>query len=530
MRIILHMRRSIVSSLFKVIRAQFGCIVLRELLLGACVLLMTAFTSVAYASHYVVTYKGGISYFTPDAPYAPYQLHYSLNKFGQWAGGGLLVGSLNPLAPPTEGTVYCSGQIQSTLTWTLDPGEKTLAPTPSVIIVKQNVSVSFNADTGQWDDGIGQSSTDSNRSGISASDYVVISSPGNKVNMKVVDPTVDAVGNLHPPSASVAFSDSVIVPHIVLSGTTAFPHSHPNPCPHILVGQQLSARVNLGIPTDPNMHPNYIWSTSGGHPFAAYTAGSVGKVVPWRPLNSAQTNFFFAGETIGPSSVETIQCTATVKAGGQRLCVPLTAMVNLDEPDFSFSSATGIAQLIPLGAPNKLALCSRGYDHPSEIAFTGSVTTPSQYGGGGVFFFAQLIDPNRVETFQDGSQYLPPGSNSYGLDKGYPYPFDSPGTFPANGQKIVAHYESWISLARKNNGYPETGAAVNVCASMYLMYRPPGANICDVPLACISWCWGGVATYKNRKWVLSSSSVQSDPPFKTPYHPTWNLVNSNTGS
>ncbi len=264
------------------------------------------------------------------------------------------------------------------------------------------------------------------------------------------------------------------------------------------------------------------------------TLGDRSYVLPWVPSNTSQTGFYFAGSTSGASTKETVQCTASVTAGGQVLTIPLASQVMLDPPNNKMSSVTGSAQLLPAGNPTELALYgfTIGYagDHTCGIAFPSSVTTPSQYGGGGVFFFAQLIDPSRIETFQNGSQYLPPDNNQWGLDNDYPYPFDPPGTFAANGQTINAQDEPWVTLTRVNNGSPETGATVSDSARMYLMYRPPGPNVCDVPIAYVSWSWGGTATYTNSAWALSSGSVQGNGSLPTCFHPTWTLVNSNTGS
>lgn len=527
-----------VSSRFKLIPIRFGSVrfgssPLRRFVPGLCGFMMVLFPSVASASHYEVTYQGGISYFKPNAPYAPYQTPYSLNGSKQWVGRGLLVGSKgNPPGPPTEGAVSCSGAIIATLTWTLDPGEQQLATPPSTIIVKQNISVSFSADAGNWDDGIGQSGGSPNNSGITTSNYVVISNPGNQVVMNGVNPTVQAQGNSDPPSDSVSFSDNVIVPQIVLSGTTAFSG---DPLPHILVGQQLSAQVNLGLTPDPNTPSTYGWACSGGHPFARYSTGTEGTVQPWTPPNASNTSFYFAGETSGSSATESVQCTVSATVAGQVLSIPLSASVTLDPPAMSMACQTGSVLLLPDGAPTALVLAGRTDGYAGNgicgIVFPSSVTTPSQYGsGGGVFFFAQLIDPNRVETFQDGSHYSPPVNGQWGLDNAYPYPFDPPGTFAANGQTINAQDEPWVTLTRTNNGSPENGATASDSAKMYLMYRPPGAHVCDVPLAYVAWGWGGTATLTNGTWVLSSPSVQGNASVPTCFHPTWMQVNSNSGS
>lgn len=481
--------------------------------------------SFARASHYEVTYSGGAASYAPTSPSPPYQVPYSLTGTNNsWGGGG------NPAkeggtGKPTPGSVTCSGSIVATLTWKLDPGERTLAPTPSLILVAETVNLTASGDSWNLEDGFGDNATAPGAGSLTHTGYAVVSNPGQTVILGGVTPFGQAQASVMSPSCTVNYFDTVIIPSLNLTGTTSF---QGDLSPHLLVGQQLTAVAGVGVSADAGTSPQYSWSSTGGHPFSGYQYGQTGKVLPWIEKSSTAHPYFSGETSFVLHDPITIKCLVDMTAGGQALSIPLSATFTLDSPTSQMDPvATGTVQIA--GATDALRLILTGLTQGAYgngncgIYFPSTATTPAGFGGDGDFCFAQVIDPVRVETI-NGQQETVPGDGEWGLDNAFPYNYEPQQTYPANGQVINGQDEPWISLSDPF----ETAASASDQAEMFLMYRPPGSNACWVPLRQVPWSWSGSATLSGLNWTLSNYSVSPNPAsISTCFHPTWTLVHTN---
>ena len=85
------------------------------------------------------------------------------------------------------------------------------------------------------------------------------------------------------------------------------------------------------------------------------------------------------------------------------------------------------------------------------------------------------------------------------------------------------------TVAKNGTNYDDfVKLTVSESFKTYIMFRPSGTDIKDVPLKYISWSWSGVATYTNSGWSLENPGQSHSEQTETTEYPVgFHLVTPN---
>lgn len=166
------------------------------------------------------------------------------------------------------------------------------------------------------------------------------------------------------------------------------------------------------------------------------------------------------------------------------------------------------------------------------IVWWGTVTTPAAYGSGGGWNVTQLVTNHRVRT-ENGTVQGLAGNDILALDGAFGYAPVYPSLYPdtgidnGDGDSPASGFDG-PSFSHGGNIQPGTESlTVNDSFTDYLMYKPPGAGSCFVPLQSFTWFWKGeVLPDTSGGWQLFNPGGSSSSGSHFPAHPVWS---SNAG-
>lgn len=486
------------------------------------------------AAHYEVSYSGGTWASTGNSLDLDGDFEWSEVEDAYGAevpsGGGWYSGE-TPIFLPAEGQATCSGTITVTFTWN-DGGDENNLP-PPVVLVKETSIAEWDGDDGNCDNGLGHDPEPTSHGEVSeGSKWRAVEDPGPTFQIQCspsASATLEEVEYPHlAANAEVWYSVECIVTTLLLSGVL-----EPGVDNRLMIGQRLEAEVTYDgdVPTGAN--DKYVWSTSGGEPFADYFADEEeGELVPWSPLETITTFVYFA------EPVEDLIIFAQVTLSDvnpQLIANPdieftVYGAVETVAPNLGLSVVLGHGDLYPSTSnPTKLQLWHGvRLTITSGIWFVGSVDTPADFDDtdDGTWNWTQLVTGTNRWYRNSSDEYYDRNSNfSSGdprLDTNFPYKNT---TFPANGS-VQASDD--VPSEPISGGHEEI--AIEDHFFMYVLYLPPGANSKYVPLRRITWWWQAHALKGTPNWSITQSDEEATiegVESGLPQHPEWtdNIAN-----
>lgn len=487
-------------------------------------LLAFVLVPVAIAGHYEISYSGGtVSIVGPSGP-PPWGYPYTTVN-GTHGGSGIssdyIKGEGIVLGP---GSVNCSGQITTTCTWRADyDGE----PTPSVVLVRETSTASWDGESGNAANGLGHVEQNRVSSGVK---WTVKSNPGQSFPIYCSPVAFGSTGG--PPTgpltatASVYYGVSVTVPKLVLSGVL-----DPVVDKKLLIGQRLGMSVIYEGPAPTSQTDTYWWTAGGGSPFSDYQASTASAAkTHWTSHQTTvpipEQDLFFAKTDGFP------EMSVSVTLDEVDLSFELSEDVAVNAPTFQRTSILEPAQaeLLPNPTnPIKIGLWGTVFEGTTGgIWFIGRVDTPAVFeaAGNGEWCWTQLFT-STVRWIKDpeGNFYDYQYNFSSGpprLDSMFPSPMSEPplaNFVAANWARGVTHDDASMGI----DNLEDVEGFVEDHLKMYMLYKPPAESRL-VPLTSTTWHWKGHAKKEGTTWeFLSRSQSKNDGP-DFPNHPEWSAV------
>jgi len=312
----------------------------------------------------------------------------------------------------------------------------------------------------------------------------------------------------------------------------------PRNAKRFLIGQLVTGTVSTGrLPAN-----GFNWSVSG-KPFKNWQFAWVSPsdptssvLVPFGTQTQPSVTFYYS-QASSPSTVATsvhlVVPAGSLPAAG--LNASLSRTCTVVPPTWKITATTGTTQLEPISAPNCVTFDGASYTYSNGntstilkggIVWVGWVTTPPGYGSGGGWNVTQLGTLHRVRT-EDGTVQGLACNDKLGLDTQFGYDPVYPGLYPDTGTWAGADDQPISGFDGPDPLYGSTlpgteSLTVNDSFTDYLMYKPPGAGSCFVPLENFTWFWKGqVLPDTSGGWRLFSPGGSSAPGSHFPAHPIW---------
>ena len=344
---------------------------------------------------------------------------------------------------------------------------------------------------------------------------------------------------------NVSFSSTATPVRIVLTGTTLdAAENH-----HALIGQKISATLSGGTFT------NYNWTVPGekfdGYSLSTTSYPTSPYSVVFTAFNSAKLNTSNPGWNWykQPGTV-TIICSADFMTSSGVKQVTAEKVVEVHVPTYSqprintsslvsigeFINTTGGLSLYAGGPTSPPGTPGRKWTPPGMIC-SSRMGLPAPFTINGIWGFAQLITPRRVEVKSNGDRYQRPNYGNEGLDNSFPYKFVLQPETPPWATVIGAANTADL---RQMEDSPGTGVynsfsqilIENETFKIYLMFLPPGAGSQWVPLHQVGWKWNANANRGSQNWsslqgtlmAPNTGSVTENGGASFPEHPLWSRV------
>ena len=500
----------------------------------------------ARAGYYTVSYSGGS--YTVVGRYAtqtsPYSLNTNTSEYGvpyAYAQWGVASGAAY------SASVTCAGEI--TATFTYHPGSMSSGgygggyggstvsladdPPPSAVVIAETCTASWGGSeritAGSADNTLGFAEVAyGGNSQSSGTRYKIQEGPGTSFTVKCSPQAkVAGTGVVGPPdvygsgNAFVKYKATASALEVILNGGIG-----PKDNKKFLIGQHVGATVSTGGLTA----NSYNWSIGGGEPFKNWTASQTqGHFTALGAETNSTLGFYFKKpEPVAPAIVSC--ATHLVVPSGSLPVAGLNATPSREctvtHPDFTMEVRMGDVHMFGT-SPNGLGLKLGGlsnstYNGEVGIVYNSTVTTPPEFTASGIggWNFVQLITPGRHEVIYGIAE----GMIKNGLlclDNWYPYAPASAVTqpFPANGN----HFEGVDAPQNSLVSNPDQDDSVDFKDEfgVWLMYIPPGADSCYVPLRKIWWFWHGAANYQS--WRVPQWLQTSGPPPSSPLDCLWDF-------
>lgn len=184
--------------------------------------------------------------------------------------------------------------------------------------------------------------------------------------------------------------------------------------------------------------------------------------------------------TLANGMIATGKTSFVVKRPDERITANIQRAVALDKDyDYADPAATtcihfGVGQYAP------------------GITLATFPSSPNLFGGSQ--FWAQVINSTLRWRRNSGGMCVGQIATNY-LDNVYPYT-NAATAFDAPGEDLFTNSLEGVTDDR---------------FTMWLMYKPPGANSIEVPLQSVNWNWNGHAQFTNGAWSLISRYPTSGP-------------------
>jgi hypothetical protein len=266
---------------------------------------------------------------------------------------------------------------------------------------------------------------------------------------------------------------------------------------NVIVGQQIPLSVEVVGTTE--AASNIQWSVPGTRVANFSASTSSGTVTQVNNLQASSLTFYWIDG--GDNRQVTLGC----RIGTTQF--DKSATFNVKRPTGSITTSTGSVALDSAsGGSFSLHFGVLSTSGTPGITFTRSISVPSGFSGDTQW--VQVADQVvRTKTPNGGNSLVLSGSGL--LDSNYPYTsaITSTEDSPRSGVD-PCDYE---------------GVSANDSFTMYLMFKPSGANSLWVPLRQVSWNWSGSAgRFTTCGWILSSASHSTNPTDQdSTDYPTW---------
>jgi len=350
---------------------------------------------------------------------------------------------------------------------------------------------------------------------VSGTQYTGHSAPGASFTVQDTPSASSSPGQGKTGGVSISYSASASPVTINLTGAIQDSSGNWN----ILVGQGCSASL-AGIPnnytytTEDCTVSNYQWKVSGTT-FQSWsgTSSASSYVDGPGPLTNPTAHWYW--NDLQPTTKETVSCTATVTppAGeGSPFTVTATKQVHVMVPPHTVTPVIGQVQLNafrPRAGGNSWLYA--GPDLINSRSANGfdwyvSVTTPSLFGGGGLWESVQIITVGRSRTPNNGSAQSSLYSGQTGLDQTCPYG----STHAADGTTSREGDSPGYSVENTYQAYSAGESFVD-----YILYCPPGNDSAWVPLYKLAWNWSANASRPGNSWTNWDPTVSPGVIVKT---------------
>jgi hypothetical protein len=372
--------------------------------------------------------------------------------------------------------------------------------------------------------------------------YTVIPDPGPTPDPIILEPF--AYGNKPETSGSEIMSAEASMTYEVtcypmrlnLSGILAGQSTN-----RILIGQKLTATVDLGGFSAGENEKWFTWEISGGDPFESFSYTQYATTFfDWFDLTSqvSEVDFFYADPM-----ASTVECTMNIFEIG--LEVEFAKVVEVEAPTVTpVYAEIGDFQYLP-NATSPASFFLEGASIPEVSATTGMielvwVATPAEYWIGsmkGQYGWAQTIT-DRCKSNTNGTGWTligqpeSPGPGDW-LDHAHPYPVVG-GFYVADGAKQLDNSHKPYFRDRPGwsgiGGIPTTpgltsfGMRYDTTFHLFVMFDPPGSmgQTAEVPLRKRDWlAYGQFEWSTSSGWGTPTDSSDVGQPQTFPDHPVW---------
>jgi hypothetical protein len=296
--------------------------------------------------------------------------------------------------------------------------------------------------------------------------------------------------------------------HILQDGNDITRTTHPE-----IVGK----RINLASQVLPADMPvaSRQWSIPG-QVIGGFTVGqgddtngpfTPGEVVPVGPLTEQSTEFYWKDGADGRQ----VQFGATLgpEMGGAVLSA--NAIFDVKRPEATMSTKTGTIGINEGGGQFFLAL-RFGDANSGGITFRCTVAVPEGFAG--TSCFVQKYNEYHRLRLALGHQWQ--RRNGVGLDHEFPYHYS---LWPTNLNQDPVEYDTPAQELVDETDRAE----VQDSATMWLMFKPDGADSAWVPLRKVLWYWRASASKEAGQWQLDEGGGHSIDPtsMDTTEYPVW---------
>lgn len=371
----------------------------------------------------------------------------------------------------------------------------------------------------------GNSFTDINAAS-SGTRYKIKENPGQSFTITCSpNISIQGTGSINPEAhgsggASLTYQATATPLGVVLSGGIGTKNNR-----SFLIGQQVTGTVSTG-----GLTANGFNWTASGNPFknwqVSFTSPSdstAASLVPFGTQTQPSVTFYYsqpAPQSTVATSVHLVVPPGALPAAGLDTTLSKTCVV--DPPTWTIGETTGTTRLKPASSPWYVAFDGASHTYSTGLSLTagivwyGTVTTPAAYGSGGGWNVTQLGKLHRVRSEDGTLQGLACNDflaldGSFGYDPVYPGLYSDTGSQQGSGDSPQDWFFSSTESLTINDNFTD-----------YLMYRPPGAGSCFVPLENFTWFWKGqVLPDTSGGWRLFNAGGSSATGSQYPSHPIW---------
>jgi hypothetical protein len=164
------------------------------------------------------------------------------------------------------------------------------------------------------------------------------------------------------------------------------------------------------------------------------------------------------------------------------------------------------------------------------VEISASVDVPAMFTGAWAWEFVQTVAEDRTYHKLNGkSGYMSTNGAGDLLDLGLPYPYvifyddteGQPASQPMTDASLYAMHDTPLQpLATDWQDFK-----VNELFKTYAMFRPPGTDVCWVPMGMVSWNWYAEVHWDGTQWRgVGRDGPNPRPPVVAPAPPVWNAT------